>query len=263
MAMARLKLLILGGTTEASALARALGPDPRFDLTLSLAGRTRNPVLPDVPCRIGGFGGIEGLAYYLAAEKIEALVDATHPFAAQISRHAVLAAAKVQVPLLGLRRLPWESEAGDHWIEVADMASAAAALGHEPRRVFLAVGRQELGPFRAEPQHEYVIRSVDAPAPDDLPRRARVLTARGPFADEDEARLFADLGIEILVTKNSGGAATRGKLTAARRLGIPVVMVRRPELPAVEAVPGVPGALLWLEDLLARAHGAVPAERGV
>ncbi len=245
-------VLILGGTTEASALARALSEKKRFRAILSLAGRTRAPVLPPVACRVGGFGGVPGLIAYLGAEQIAALIDATHPFAAQMTRHAVLAAEIAAVPVLRIERSPWRAEAGDRWIDVPDIPAAAGALGQSPRRVFLTIGQQELSPFRSVPQHDYLIRSVEPPAPEALPPRATVITARGPFAEADEVRLMTARRVEVLVTKNSGGTATEAKLHAARRLGLPVVMVARP--PAVEAatVPDVAAALAWLHAVLPR-----------
>lgn len=240
------KLLILGGTTEASGLARALAGDRRFAPLLSLAGATRAPVAPPIPWRRGGFGGSDGLAAYLAGEGVEFLVDATHPFAARMSAHAADAAAQAGVPLLALRRPPWVAGPGDRWEEFATMAEAAAALGPLPRRVFLTIGQKELAPFRAAPQHHYLIRSVDPPAPDSLPPRAELITARGPFDEPAERALLKAAGIERLVTKNSGGTAVAAKLAAARALGLPVLMVRRPPVPAVETVATVEAALAWL-----------------
>ena len=202
--------------------------------------------MPPIACRIGGFGGAEGLARFLREAGVERLIDATHPFAARISRNASLAASLAGVPLLAIRRPPWLAVPGDRWTLVADMPAAAKALGEVPRRVFLAVGRQELGPFRAC-RHRYVIRSVEAPEPSELPEHATVVTARGPFSLAAERALLRHHGIECLVTKNSGGV-TGNKLTAARELGLEVVMVARPEKPAVLSVPDHLGALAWLHD---------------
>lgn len=255
--MRQLKILVLGGTTEASALARALVGDPRFDAVLSLAGRTKTPQRPPIPFRIGGFGGAEGLAEYLRQEGIEALIDATHPFAAQMSMNAARAAELTGVPLLAVCRPAWQPVAGDRWIPVADMAAAVRTLGAAPRRVFLTIGQKELAPFRDAPQHDYIVRSVDAPAPESLPPKAEVITARGPFGEADERRLLQGQKIDVIVTKNSGGTATEAKLAAARALGIPVVMVERPERPPVETVPGADEALAWLTRL----HGRISASR--
>lgn len=244
--MTPVKLLILGGTTEAGALARALVGDDRFAPVLSLAGATRAPVAPPIPWRLGGFGGVAGLAAHLAEQGVALMVDATHPFAARMSAHAVAAAAQAGVPLLVLRRPPWVAVPGDRWQVVAGMAEAAAALGPLPRRVFLTIGQKELAPFQAAPQHDYVIRSVDPPAPATLPPRTRLIAARGPFDAAAEHALLVAEGIEVLVTKNSGGSAVSAKLDAARRLGLPVIMVRRPPAPEAATVATVEAALAWL-----------------
>ncbi|HVE22778.1 MAG TPA: cobalt-precorrin-6A reductase [Acidocella sp.] len=263
--MRQLKILLLGGTGEASALAGLLANDPRFAPMLSLAGRTKTPVLPAIPCRIGGFGGAAGLAQYLRDQAIESLVVATHPFAAQIRRNAVDAARATGTPLLLIERPAWERQAGDRWTEVPDMEQAAAALGPAPRRVLLTIGRKDLAPFVAAPWHDYVIRSVDAPPPEFLPPHARIITARGPFTLEDDRRLLRDARIEWIVTKNSGGAATHAKLAAARELRLPVIMVARPPWPDVSGlqaarVSDAEGALAWL----AACHDAASsAKRGV
>lgn len=255
-----MRVLILGGTSEAASLARALAGDARFQATLSLAGRTRAPATPPVPHRIGGFGGIDGLAEYLRIERIDALIDATHPFAAQISRHAAVAAAQTATRLLVIWRPPWQQGRGDRWITVAGMRAAAEVLGRAPRRVFLTVGRQDLAPFAAAPWHHYLIRSVDPPDAAALPRHAEVIAARGPFAEADERRLLAQQRIEVIVTKNSGGNATVGKVDAARALGLPVVMVARPPAPAAgTVVADADAAHGWL----LRLHGEKTAERGV
>lgn len=223
-------------------------------MTLSLAGRTQAPGPQPVPVRSGGFGGAEGLARYLAAEGIGLLVDATHPFARQISRNAGAAAGIAGVPLLILERPPWRAGAGDRWTAVPDMAAAAAALGETPRSVFLAIGRQEAGAFRAAPQHRYLLRVIDPPEPGTLPG-ATILAARGPFDEAEEGALLLRHGIEVVVAKNSGGAAGWPKLAAARALGLPVVLVDRAE---------TPGAAASVEEMLHRiAHLAAPSERGV
>jgi precorrin-6A/cobalt-precorrin-6A reductase len=238
-----MRVLILGGTTEASAIARALAGDERFAPVLSLAGRTRAPVPPPIPWRVGGFGGVAGLAAYLRRENVAALIDATHPFAARMKANAVSAAVAESVPCVTVLRPAWQADVGDRWIPVATMAEAFAALGPVPRRVFLAVGRQDLSPFRGP--HHYWVRSVDPPAV--LPPNATLITARGPFAAADEQALLAAHGVEIVVSKNAGGTATAGKLTAARALGLPVVMVARPAPPEGTLVPDAAAALAWLE----------------
>lgn len=248
-----MRILVLGGTGEARTLATRLAARPGVEVTLSLAGRTRAPVVPDCAVRIGGFGGAEGLAR--AARDHDILVDATHPFARRVSANAEAASAATGVPLVTLDRPPWQAVAGDHWIRVADMAAAVAALGPAPRRVFLAIGRQEAGAFRAAPWHAYLIRSVEPVAPGDLPPDAETLLARGPFAERDERALLQQRGIEIVVAKNSGGAATHGKIAAARALGLPVVLIDRQARP---------GAATTVEEALARLdHPATSAKRGV
>jgi precorrin-6A/cobalt-precorrin-6A reductase len=243
-----MNLLILGGTTEAFALARALANDTRFRAGISLAGRTRRPAPQPLPCRVGGFGGAEGLARYLAEHRIDALIDATHPFAARITRNAEQAARSSGTKLLVVQRPPWHRQPGDHWIDVPDTAAAAVALGPLPRRVLLTIGQKDLAPFAAASWHRYVLRSVDPPESALLPE-AEVIAARGPFAEADEHALLVTRGIEIVVTKNSGGSATEAKLVAARRLGLPVIMVARPPPPEAETVTTVPEAVAWLERL--------------
>jgi precorrin-6A/cobalt-precorrin-6A reductase len=250
-----LRLLVLGGSSEATALARALAGDTRFDATISLAGRTRNPAPLPLPTRIGGFGGASGLAHFLATQKIALLIDATHPFAAQISRNAAEAARAVRIPHLAIRRPEWRAQPGDHWIAVPDLPSAAAALGAAPRRVFLTIGQKDLAPFAAAPQHRYLIRAVDTPPDELLPPQATVITARGPFHEPDEIALLRTHEIECLVTKNSGGSATAAKLAAARALSLPVIMVARAEA-ATNTVPGLADALAWLD------HHATTSDRG-
>jgi precorrin-6A/cobalt-precorrin-6A reductase len=241
-----MRILILGGTGEASALARSLAGRPDLSVVLSLAGRTAAPKAEPVPTRVGGFGGADGLARYLGAEGVDRLIDATHPFAAIISANAARAAAQVGVPLLAIRRPAWRRNAGDLWNEVDTMDQAVAALGPEPRRVFLTIGRQEAGAFAAAPQHRYLARTVE-PLGDLLPvPHLTALEARGPFDAGSEIALMRAYGIEIVVSKNSGGAATYGKIAAARDLAIPVVMVRRPGMPDVPSVPDAEGARRWL-----------------
>lgn len=219
---------------------------------LSFAGRTEHVADPGVPYRVGGFGGTEGLCQHLRRERYRALVDATHPFAAQMSRNAAQAAALCGVPLVRLEGPPWSPVEGDRWLQVATMAEAAAALGAAPRRVLSTVGRLEVGAFAAAPWHEYLIRAVDAFEPP-LPR-ARVLTARGPFELSAERALLERERIDVLVSKNSGTPSTYAKIAAARELAIPVVMVSRPSLPAVTTVPDVSVALAWLEKRWLEAH---------
>ena len=243
---ASMRILILGGTGEASALARALAPRSDLACTLSLAGRTADPKPLPLPTRIGGFGGPEGLAAYLRDERVERLIDATHPFAARISRNAALAAEAAGVPLLAVRRPAWARQPGDDWRAVASVPAAADAIGAAPRTVFVTVGRNEAGAFARAPQHAYLVRTIE-PLDGALPvPRLTEIRARGPFGAAAEAEFMRGQGVEVLVSKNAGGPATYGKIEAARALGLPVIMVRRPEKPAVACVDDAAGALRWL-----------------
>jgi len=224
-----MRVLMLGGTFEASQLADLLAGQIGISPMLSFAGRTKAVRPPQIPYRIGGFGGADGLEAYLEAERIDVLVDATHPFAEQISRHAAIAAAGAKIPLVVLSRPAWAPQPGDHWGDVADMAAAAAALGRKPKRVFLTIGRLQIGAFAAAPQHFYLIRTIEPlTLPPNLPRH-RVILGRGPFAVEAEDKLLREESIDVVVSKNSGGTAAFAKLCAARQLGLPVVMVARPQ----------------------------------
>lgn len=250
------RILILGGTTEARQLAGKLAA--RALVTLSLAGRTESPVAQGVPVRSGGFGGADGLAAYVREAGIDLLIDATHPYAARISANAATAAGKTGVPILALRRPGWEAVRGDRWLEIDSVAGAARALGEVPRRVFLALGRQEVAAFEAAPQHHYLIRSVDPVEPKLAVPDADYLLARGPFHEREERALLEKHHIDVVVSKNSGGAATYGKIAAARTLGIEVVMVRRPALPEVPSAETVEALAAMID------HFVEPdAERGV
>jgi precorrin-6A/cobalt-precorrin-6A reductase len=243
-----MRLLILGGTTEASALARHIAGRNDLDPILSLAGRTQNPVLPPIPFRTGGFGGVAGLKAYRAETRIDAVIDATHPFAAQMSIYAARACGELMVPIAQFTRAPWRPVAGDRWMPVADMAAAAVALGIAPRRVLLTVGGLQLAAFAAAPQHYYVVRTIDPPeAIANLPDH-RLILARGPFALDDEIALLRDEQIDVLVTKNSGGNATEAKLAAARALNIEVIMVERPKAGDVLALENLDAVMGWIED---------------
>jgi precorrin-6A/cobalt-precorrin-6A reductase len=244
------KVLILGGTTEARQLAARLARRAGLDVTLSLAGRTASPVAHPVPIRVGGFGGAEGLAAYLAAECVDALIDATHPYAHIISENAVTAARKAFVAFVALRRPPWGAVAGDRWVEVDDVHVAVDAIGQEDRDVFVTIGRNELAPFASAPQHRYLIRSVD---PVDPPLRlphVTYITARGPFSEANDSALMTQHKIEVVISKNSGGAAAYGKIAAARALGVEVIMLRRPPAPDAPNVNTVEDALAWLDHAL-------------
>jgi len=231
-------------------LAERLAGRSELAVTLSLAGRTAAPARQPVPVRVGGFGGAEGLREYLRAERIDALVDATHPYAALISANAARAAEQANVALLALRRPPWKPVSGDRWTEVANTEEAVGALGAAPRRVFLALGRNELAPFVRAPQHHYLVRSVDLVDPPLTVPDATYVVARGPFAEAAERALLTTHGIEVVVAKNSGGPATYGKIAAARELGLAVLLLRRPQLPSVPSVETVEDALAWLDHAL-------------
>lgn len=251
--MAR-KVLVLGGTSEASNLVGALAD--RGDAgVLSYAGRVGAPRTQPLPVRIGGFGGVAGLTEYLRAERITHLVDATHPFATRISGNAVEAGAAAGVPLIALTRPPWRPQSGDRWHEVPDIGAAVAALTGAPRRVFLALGRLNLPAFATQPQHHYVLRLVDPPdGPLPLPD-CTVVLARGPFEFAGDLSLMRTHGVQMVVAKNAGGVGAEAKLHAARALGLPVILVRRPALPARREVDSVDAVLRWLD------HAS--ADRGV
>jgi precorrin-6A/cobalt-precorrin-6A reductase len=239
-------LLILGGTSEASALARRIADVADAAAFLSLAGATSNPAPAPIPQRTGGFGGAEGLAAYLEAERIGAVVDATHPFASRISANAVAACRATDTPLVVFTRPPWTREPGDRWVEVATMDEAAAALGRTPRTVFLTQGRLQLAAFARAPQHRYFARAIDRPAEINALPHCKLILARGPFSLADEIALMQRERIEALVTKNSGGRATYAKIEAARALEIEVVIVRRPAAPEAETLYDLDAVMGWI-----------------
>jgi precorrin-6A/cobalt-precorrin-6A reductase len=237
-----IRALILGGTTEAVQLAQACAAIPELETITSLAGRTRAPATPPGAVRVGGFGGAEGLASYLRAQAIDRLVDATHPFAVRIGCNALQACRVADVPRLRLLRPPWQRQPGDRWIEVDSLTEAARRLPPSGR-IFLSVGRSELGAFADLPQW-FLVRTVE-PGERCL-ANAHWLAERGPFRLEDEIALLREHAIDVLVTKASGGEATYAKLAAARQLGLPVIMVRRPPPPEGPVVDSVAAALAWL-----------------
>lgn len=248
-----MRVLILGGTMEARAMGEALA-DAKLDGIVSLAGRVERPLSQSLPQRVGGFGGVEGLRAYLREHAIAHVIDSTHPFAAQMTRNALAACKAEGVPYLALTRAPWIAGAGDNWQHVPDIAGAVAALAGPPRRVMLAIGRQNLTAFTIQPQHFYLLRLVDPPeTPLPLPH-THVIVDRGPFTQEADKALMQHHQIDLVVSKNAGGTGARAKLDAARALGLPVVMIDRPALPARAEVHEVAVALAWL-------HGAIP--RGV
>ncbi|MFI6034672.1 cobalt-precorrin-6A reductase [Streptomyces sp. NPDC051315] len=236
-------MLVLGGTTEARELAAALAARPGVRVTSSLAGRVSRPGVLAGDVRIGGFGGAEGLAGWLREQRVDAVVDATHPFATGITANAAQAATTTGRPLFVLRRPGWRPGPGDRWHTAASLEDAAELLPGLGHRVFLTTGRLGLAAFARLTGLHFVVRSVEPPEPPMPPDVALVL-ARGPFTVADELALLREHRVDVVVTKDSGGAATAAKLTAARELGLPVVVVRRPPLPdAVTVVPDVAGAL--------------------
>ncbi|WP_326660434.1 cobalt-precorrin-6A reductase [Streptomyces sp. NBC_00385] len=245
-------VLVLGGTTEARRLAGLLVAElpEGAGVTSSLAGRVAGPRLPPGEVRIGGFGGAGGLAAWLRTHRVDALIDATHPFAGTISFHAAAGAAAAHVPLLALRRPGWVPGPGDDWHPVASLEEAAAVLPALGRRVFLTTGRLGLAAFAGQEGLWFLSRSVDAPEPP-YPARMETLRDRGPFTLDGERELIRRHRIDVLVTKDSGGAATAPKLAAAREARIPVVVVRRPPVPEGVAVAGTPEeAVIWLRAQL-------------
>ncbi len=255
------RLLILGGTAEAAALAR--GAIERFgdrlSVTTALAGRTEQPGPLPGGVRIGGFGGVEGLAAYLAEAGIDLLVDATHPFADRIARHARLAAEQARVPRLVLERPPWRRHPLDRWIDVEDFSGAAAAVARVGRRCFLTVGARELGAFAGLDHVHFVVRLIDPPKRP-LPLKSyEVVLGRGPFTLAGERELLRRHEIDVLAAKASGGGATEAKLIAAREAGLPVVMLRRPKPEPGPRVDTVEAALAWLEERMAGAAAPVAA----
>jgi precorrin-6A/cobalt-precorrin-6A reductase len=244
------RVLILGGTAEARELAAALAARPGVHVTTSLAGRVSRPGALAGDVRVGGFGGVRGLADWLREQRVDVLVDATHPFAAGITANAVQAAAASGVPAVVLRRPGWRPGPGDRWHLVPSLAAAADLLPHLGSRAFLTTGRLGLASFAHLTDQHFVVRSVEPPEPP-MPPHTEVLLARGPFTVTDETALLREHLIDVLVTKDSGGSATAAKLTAARQLGLPVVMVERPVLPeGVSVVPEVAGVLTLLEGQL-------------
>jgi precorrin-6A/cobalt-precorrin-6A reductase len=240
------RVLLLAGTTEATRLAEVLVGDHGVDVLSSLAGVTTAPERRAGRVRVGGFGGAEGLADHLKRQPCDALIDATHPFAASMPFHAAAAARATGTPSCRVLRPPWVPTAEDRWIEVTDLPSAAAALDAlGAHRVMLTVGRQSTWAF-ADHGAWFLIRAIEAP--ETLPEHHRLLLSRGPFDIESERALMGEHRIDAVVTKNAGGSATEAKLVAARALGIPVVMIARPAQPAVTVVPGVDQAVAWLVE---------------
>lgn len=211
----------------------------------SYAGRTEAPMGQPIHMRVGGFGGVEGLRAYLAAEGITHVIDATHPFAAQMTTNAIAACTATEIPLIALERAPWVAGEDDHWTRVPDIPAAVAALAGPPKRVFLAIGRQHIDAFAAQPQHRYLLRLVDEPT-GPLPFPAEVIVARGPFDVASDTALLQTHGTEVVVAKNAGGKGAVAKIAAARALGLPVVMIDRPQVPDRRVARTVTEVMAWL-----------------
>ena len=240
-----MRVLLLGGTAEARALARTL--DPQVDIISSLAGRVPEPALPVGPVRIGGFGGVKGLRRWLQDERIDAVVDATHPFAATMTAHAAEVCGELRIPHLVLTRPPWDPK--DATVVRSDTEAAEVVAQQRYSRVFLTTGRSGVNAF-TDSDAWFLIRAVTEPDSDALPRRHELVLSRGPYHYDDELAIMREHRIDALITKNSGGDMTRAKLDAAAALGIPVVMVARPQLPAgVTAVDTVQEAADWVARL--------------
>jgi precorrin-6A/cobalt-precorrin-6A reductase len=248
------RILLLAGSSEASELAARLAARPGVAVTSSFAGRVKELSIPAGDVRVGGFGGPEGLARWIAENHIAAVIDATHPFTARMPHHAFVASRSTGVPLVRVLRPEWAPEPGDRWTVVPDLDAAAAALRQSgARRVFLTTGRQELGPFaHTDPATWFLVRSIEMPEPMPL-RHAQVLLSRGPFSLPDERALMRNHRIDTLVTKNSGGSAAAAKLEAARALGVEVVMIARPPTEGF-SVGTTDEAVAWCQDIVGLAE---------
>jgi precorrin-6A/cobalt-precorrin-6A reductase len=254
-----MRVLLLGGTSEGAVLAEQLAAREGLHVISSLAGRVKALKLPVGAVRNGGFGGVSGLMTYLQEEGIDLVVDATHPFAIQMSRHAEMACAALGLPLLAYARPPWTRVDGDQWDEVPDFKTAAELVHRRKGRVFLAIGRQEIAAFRECSEAHFVIRSIDMP--DILPPHATVILDRGPFQLEADLEMLRAHGIDYVVCKNSGGSATYSKIEAARRLGLRVIMIQRPEKHTVPTCEDL-NALLDQIDHLQRQQGFDTRQEG-
>lgn len=245
------KVLILGGTGEATQLAASSATIPQIEIISSLAGRTTNPISPIGNVRIGGFGGQTGLTDYIKQMNIDILIDATHPFAAQISFNAAIATESTNIPRLMLIRPTWEKLPEDRWIEVDSVESAATTLKTQAKRVFLTVGKQQLPAFAQLKGIWFIMRLIELPPTSTaLLPPGEFICDRGPFSLPNEREILQKYNIDTIVSKNSGGDATIAKIIAARELGIPVVMVNRPPTPPGERVSNVNEAFIWLQKKL-------------
>ena len=242
----RRRVLVLGGTTEAADLARVLADAPDVLATMSLAGRTRVPAPQPLPLRLGGFGGVDGLRRWLRETATDCVIDATHPFAAQMAAHAAQACAAEGVRRAKLLRAPWVAQPGDRWTCVATLNDAVAALGPIPSRVFLPIGRGSLAPFVAAPDHHYLVRSIEPPGDLSYLPQVETIVARPPFTIESERALMVGARIDVVVAKNGGGTATVAKLAAARDLGLRIIMITQPKPPDGCLLQSVEAALAFV-----------------
>lgn len=239
----------MGGTTEASLLAREFAAQGLSGV-LSYAGRVAKPRPQPLPVRIGGFGGVVGLEDYLIRENIGRVIDATHPFAATISRNAVAACERQNIPYCAIERPAWQPTSQDVWHELPDIPAVLQFLDGEARQIFLAIGRQHLAEFAGISQHFYLLRLVDPPQSPLVLPDAEITIDRGPFTVANDLALLRDHRIDLIVAKNSGGVGAQAKLLAARELGLPVVLIARPVMPQRRLCASVDEAMIWLHDHL-------------
>ncbi|KIL98296.1 Cobalt-precorrin-6x reductase [Paramagnetospirillum magnetotacticum MS-1] len=247
-------VLILGGTAEAAALARIMADERGRKVIYSLAGRTVTPRLPHGETRTGGFGGVDGLKDYLQRQTVSVVVDATHPFASRMGWNAAQACAALGLPILRLDRPQWEAGPADRWTMVRSWDEAVIHLTPESKRVFLAVGRQELAPFAGLKDIWFLLRFAESTAPQPRPAHFTLIADRGPFTLDGERALLREHAIDTLVCRNSGGTAARAKLTAAAELGLPVLMLRRPPRPEGPSVGSAEEAAAWVRSHFIDAH---------
>lgn len=253
------RILILGGTSEASRLAERLAGRTDLVVISSLAGRVNQPAMPAGIVRIGGFGGIDGLTRYLLQERIQVVIDATHPFAAKISGNAELACSAIHIPLIAFERPPWIQQHEDRWFAVPDIRNAASLANHKHNRVFLSIGRLELGAFCECKDAWFLVRAIDQPE-DSLPPNSKLILQRGPFHLDDERELLRNESINLIVSKNSGGIATYAKVEAARELQIPIVMIDRPRKHKMPTVDRLDSVLLRLADFIETRSAEIPQQ---
>ncbi len=226
-------------------MARALAARD-VEAVFSYAGRVASPKAQPLPTRVGGFGGVAGLVQYLEEHNITHVVDATHPFAAQMSWNAFEACQEARRELIALTRPAWKAQAGDRWTHVADIHGAVAALAGDPKRVLLALGKLNVPAFAVQSQHHFVLRLVDQPEEQPGLPNHTVVVARGPFDVAGDRALLQKYNIELVVCKNAGGVGAEAKLIVARELGVPVIMIDRPNLPPRCEVAAVDEVLEWV-----------------